>query len=610
MAKLLQSMRGQLLIAVLLFLSVTVLADRFTRSITLDLTEDRLYTLSPGTLEVLRELKEPVQLDLYISKTLVTPYPGLLAWSKRVEDLLRAMQRAVPSAIDLTVIDPEPFSEAEDEAVAAGLQGISLGDGSTLYLGLSATNLVDGSASIPFFSEDRESLLEYDLIKLIIGLSDVARPRLGLLTGLPMQFGAGGPQAMLQGQSNPFAIYNQLQEFFDVRSLTADFDTLADLDIVMLVHPEELGDDQLYLLEQYALGGGRLAVFVDPHAESLDPRATLPVASTFKLLDGWGISIPTTEIVGDRDQAQRVQLGQGGPDDVKDYLFWLALQDDFINNSDIATAEVDQINMASAGVIRLAPESSLAETALLTTSENAMLFNAARAVGVPDPDSLIRDLEPSGVRETLIGRYTGAVTTQFADRAEAEGGLKEGSVTLLVGADTDLFYDRFWVQIQNLFGSRVAIPIAGNGGLVLNLLDHLVGSEALLSLRTRGVAARPFTVVNDLRRAAENRYLAEEERLQNELTATEARLDQLEQARTDANQLYSAEQEAEIDRFRESLIETRRALRDVKGNLRRDIDQLGTWLAFINTGLIPLFVLIFGLFLPRVLRRRRSDLTP
>ena len=608
MPKLLQSTRTQIIISVLLFLSITVLSDRFTRSVTLDLTEDGLYTLSPGTLEVLRDLTEPVQLDLYVSTKLATPYPGLLAWSKRVEDLLRAMQRAVPSAIELTVIEPEPFSEAEDDAVAAGLQGIGLSDGSTLYLGLSARNLLDGAASIPFFSEDREAYLEYDLAKLILNLSDATKPTLGILSGLPLQFGLGGPQAMIQGQSSPFVIYEQLGEFFDLRSLTPDFETLDGLAAVLLVHPGDLADDQLYMLEQYALAGGRLAVFLDPHTESLNPRATLPEVSTFGLLDAWGLTMPTDQIVGDRDQSQRVQLG-GGPDDVKDYLFWLALREQGISSDDIATGELDQVNLASAGVVRIGEDSPLEVTPLLTTSANSMLYPSARAVGVPDPDDLVRDLVPSGTVETILGRYTGTVATQFADRAAAEGGLTEGKITVLVGADTDLFFDRFWVQVQNVFGSRVAVPIAGNGGLILNVLDHLVGSEALLSLRTRGVAARPFTVVDQLRREAEARYLAEEQALQDQLTQSEARLAELQQTQLEGGQLYSAQQEAEIERFRNSLVDTRRALRDVKGALRRDIDTLGTWLAFVNTGMVALLVLISGLFLPRVIRRRRSHFT-
>ncbi len=602
----------QIILAVLLFLSLTVLTDRYLRSLTLDLTEDNLYTLSSGTRDVLKSIDEPVTLTYYFSRSLAAPYPQILSYGKRVEDMLRAFAAENPRNIHLSVIDPEPFSVAEDDAVAAGLKGLPLMDRSTLYLGLTATNSLDGEASIGYFSEEREKFLEYDLIKMLTGLDANPRPRLALLTQLPMQFGPGGPQAMMQGRGQPYVVYEQLQEFFFVEDLAADFTEIpAETELLMLVHPPALSDDQLYAIDQFVLKGGRALVFLDPHAEAMDPRAMTANASTLgPLLGAWGVTMPEGKVVGDAALAQRVQMGGSGLDSVKDYIFWLSVSGDFLSDEDIVTGSIDSLNFASAGVLEQAEGATTAFQPLVTTSSVAMLYDAARAVGVPDPDALLRELEPTGQAYTLAARISGKAKTAFPERAAAEGApnanpaVGEGDINIVVVSDSDLFDDRFWVQLQELLGQRIVVPLAGNGSFILNLADHISGSEALLALRGRGISKRPFEVVDRLRREAEAKYLAEEQRLEDQLAGMEDRLAQLEAQNPDGSQVVSPEVEAEKTRFRDQLLETRKALREVNRSLRSDIEALGGWLAVINIVAVPLLVILFALV--RVYVRRRA----
>ena len=346
----------QILIATLVFLSITVIADRFLRGARVDLTSEGLYSLSSGTKSVLGNYEEPITLEFYFSRSLATPFPQLLAYGKRVEDLLRAFEAVNPANIQLSIIDPEPFSEAEDEAVALGLQGIPLSDGSTLYMGLSATDSVDGEAIIPFFAEEREKFLEYDLVKLLATLDTSAKRTMSLLTTLPMQYGPGGPQAMLAGQAQPYVLYEQLFDFFNVQDLEADFTAIpAETDVLMVVHPPALNDDQLFAIDQYVLKGGKALFFLDPHAEAVNPRATEPSSSSLgPLLAAWGVEMPEGQVVGDGALAQRVQMGGFGPDSVKDYVFWLAVTDGFLSATDVVTGAISNLNFASAGVLQQA----------------------------------------------------------------------------------------------------------------------------------------------------------------------------------------------------------------------------------------------------------------
>lgn len=606
----------QILIAAVVFLSVTVIEDRFFRGARLDLTADNLYSLSDGTKNLLGAYEEPITLDFYFSKSLATPFPQLLAYGKRVEDLLRAFEAVNPGNIQLSIIDPEAFSEEEDEAVALGLRGIPLSDGSTLYMGLSAANAVDGEAIIPFFAEEREKFLEYDLVKLLATLDTESRRTLSLLTTLPMQFGPGGPQAMMAGQAQPYVLYEQLFDFFDVQDLAPDFAEIpAGTDVLMIVHPPELSDNQLFAIDQFVLKGGKTLVFLDPHSEAMDPRATVPSSSSLgPLLNAWGVDMPEGQVVGDASLAQRVQMGGFGPDSIKDYVFWLAVNDSFLSSTDVVTGAINNLNFASAGVLQPVEGATTTLDPLVTTSAASTLFDATRAVGIPDPDSLLRDMAPSGETYMVSARVQGTAQSAFRDRvAEAvvaagadtsNAPVASGEINIVVTADTDLFDDRFWVQLQDMLGQRIAVPLAGNGSFVLNLADHISGSDALLGLRGRGISKRPFEKVDELRREAEAKYLVEEERLQNQLTETEARIAALENQNPDAAAVLSPEQEAEIELFRTQLLDTRKALREVKRGLRQDIESLGDWLAFINIALVP-FLIVLYVLVRLVLRRSK-----
>ena len=607
----------QLVLAALVFLSVTVIEDRFFRGARLDLTSEKLYTLSDGTRQLLSSYDEPIALNFYFSKTLAAPYPQLLSYGKRIEDLLRAFQAENSANIQLSIIDPEAFSEEEDEAVAAGLRGIPLNDGSTLYMGLTVADAVDGEAIIPFFADEREKFLEYDLVKLLATLDTDSKRTLTLMTSLPMQFGPGGPQAMLAGQSQPYVLYEQLFDFFNVEELAPDFTAIPEqTDVLMLVHPPELSDDQLFALDQYVLKGGRALIFLDPHSEAMDPRATLPSSSSLgPLLESWGVAMSDDLVVGDSSLAQRVQMGGLGPDSVKDYVFWLAITDGFLSSGDVVTGAINSVNFASAGAISPVEGATTEIDPLVTSSAAAMLYASSRSVGLPDPDGLLRDMLPTGETYILSARVQGAAKTAFPDRvassvvaagADAAGGpVATGDINIVLTADTDLFDDRFWVQVQDMLGQRVAVPLAGNGSFVLNLADHISGSEAMLGLRGRGISKRPFEKVDELRRAAEAIYLVEEEELQNRLSETEARIASLESQNPDGNSVLSVEQEAEIERFRSQLLETRKALRNVKRNLRKNIENLGDWLAFINIALMPMVIILYVL-IRLFLRRRRT----
>ena len=626
-------------LSVVLFFAVNIISDTWFSSARLDLTQGSLYTVSEGTKNTLRSMPEPITLRYFFSEKLSVKYAGVRAYGARIRDLLRQYESLSGGKLKLEIIDPEPLTEQEDLAVAQGVTGAPTPAGEKIYFGLVGTNQINGREVIPFFIEEREQYLEFDITNLIYKLIREKKPTIGVVSSLPFDTGADGMMAAMQGRSRPFMIYEQIRESFDVQFLEQDFDRIPEnIDVVMIAHPKPLNDKTQYAIDQFIMRGGRALVFLDPWSEiaqqSADPSGAPLDGSTpastnsiDKLMKSWGVSIDGSHVIGVRDRAQRVQFGGN----VAEYVAWVAFSAFDFDRKDLVTGELTDLNLGTLGGIKKLDGATTTLTPLLQTTEDTMEIPISKVKGTPNPDELLRDFAKSGVRYTVAARIQGSIKSAFAAPPPVvlptDGTLPpkplpahlqetKGPANIILVADSDLFNDSFWVQAQELQGQRVAVPVADNHVFVLNAVENLTGSSDLISLRSRGTSNRPFTVVNNIRRRAEANFLRQEQALQQKLTATQTRLAELEGRRSPAGkpggarptELLTPEQEAEIEKFRKELAETRTALRDVQHKLRRDIDRLGTWLAAINTLLVPL--MLVGSALVLAFLRRRSKAKP
>lgn len=624
-----------LALATVIFFAVNILAASLFRQARLDLTQTSLHTLSKGTVELLGSIEEPITLRFFFSERAATNYFSIKNYATRVRDMLEAFAARSKGKIRLEVIKPEPFSPEEDRASAIGLTGASTNSGDTIYFGLEGTNLADGRETIPYFSEDRAAFLEYDLAVLVDRLNRLKKPVVGLLSTLPLATGPGGPMAAAQGRSQPSLIYQQIQERYDVELLGTDVDRIPEtITVLLVVQPTDLKPETLYAIDQFVLRGGRLVAFIDPLSELAAEYAQgdfqAKVSSTLDpLLGSWGVSMSGAQIVADRAAAQRVAVpGPSGGQRIIDYVAWLSLTKGEMNTADPVTAEIDQLNLATVGAIVPVEGRTTTVTPLVSSSKEAMFVPVDDIRFAPDPADLLRRFTPTGETYTLAARITGPVSTAFpggppppTPPAEGEAAKppapplppplaqSSGPINVILMADTDIFDDRFWVQVQEVMGQRVGVPTANNADFVLNAVDTLMGSTALIGLRGRQVAERRFDLVDGIRRNAEVRYLKEEEQLQQKLDETQRRLEALVQQGgegSSASFVVTPEQRAEIQRFREEIASTRLALRGVERNLRKDIDALGLWLRVINIGLVPLLVAAAAVALFILNRRRRA----
>ena len=649
---------GGIVLAVAVFLALNVFANQALTRVRLDLTEHRLFTLSEGTRNVLAGLSEPVTLRLYVSRTLAARLPSISGYVARVRDLLEEYEHAAGGTLILTVIDPEPFSEEEDRAVAYGLAGIPLLDGeSTFYFGLVGTNTLDDQEVIPRFSPEREEFLEYDLTKMIHTLGQAARPVIGLLSTLPLD--GQSRQAMMMGRPpQPWVILERLEELFEVRHLAfADLERVEDdVDVLMVVHPKGLSGRARYAIDQFVLGGGRALVFVDPNAEG-DMAADVPglppipgKSELGDLLAAWGLALDTARTVGDLQIGADVQARVGEKVTTIRYPPWINVPAPLLDRDDVVTAQLGNLTFGTAGALEPLPDAGVTVTPLAgTTPQGAGLIDTNLVGPMADLEALLRDFRPDGNRYLLAVRVGGTAKSAFPDGPPDAGGsgagapdegegdaaspaatdagtsrsaetaaaedesaaptphLGEGEVHLIVVGDTDLLQDQFWVQQQDMFGQRLLIPISANGSFVINALDNLTGSGDLIGIRSRGRFLRPFTVVRQLRQEAELRYRDKEKELLDRLRETEARLTELRTGEGGEVVLTEDQQEAIIE-FTNERLRIRRELRDVRHSLRKDIEALEAALKFINIGLVPIVIGIGGLLagVHRLRRRRRA----
>ena len=615
-----------LVVALALFLAVNIIANQGLTSLRLDLTQNKLYTLSAGSRNILGQLVEPVTIRLYYSSKEFANIPQLLNYGKRVRDMLEEYAAAGQGKIKLQVIDAEPFSEAEDEAVSFGVRAVPLSAGGGQgYLGVVGTNATDDVQLLPLLSPEREDALEYELTKMIYALAHPKKRVIGVISTLPV---LAPPPDPMSGQQHgqDWTSFVLLKELYDIKEMTPEVTTIdKNIDTLIVVHPKDLPRPTLYAIDQFVLKGGKAMIFVDPLAEQdkaqPDPeRPGVPPkldSNLEPLFAKWGIKLAPAKVVGDPTIAVRVSFRTPrGPQEVE-YLPWLQLQGTALNHDDFITNELNSVNVGTAGALEKLADSKLKVVPLLQTDTTAGLIDRDSIIFVRDPAGLLENFKSDGVRHVIAMRVSGQAQTAFpAGRPPSEDqksaapdadfvATSKADINVIVVADTDLLADRFWVHFSSFGDMRMPEPFGNNGDFLINSIDNLGGNDDLISLRSRGQYTRPFKVVQHIQREAEAQFRDRQKALQDKLTETEQKLAALQGEHSGKDLILTPEQKTELETFRGEQLKTRKELRAVQHQLDANIEGLGTKLKFINTALVPLLISIFAIAISLFAARSR-----
>jgi ABC-type uncharacterized transport system involved in gliding motility auxiliary subunit len=621
-----------LVLAVILFLSFNIVTSDNLKSARVDLTQDNLYTLSDGTLNIIESLKEPLTLRFYYSELAGQDLPSIKSYAQRVEELLEEYQRASNDMIRLIVINPTRFSDNEQRAKQYGLQGVPL-EGSTdpLFFGLAGSNLLDGAETISFFQPEKEDVLEYDITKLIYKLSTENRKSVGVISSLEIdgkQYNHEKGEAPKDTDAKSWAVMAELRQLFNVSVLPDNVKRIpSSIDVLMVVHPKEFSDTALYAIEQYVLRGGKLITFVDPYSESDipekdpdNPMSAMVASRSSNMPDlfrAWGFERHPADIVADRKTAIKVDFGARTNNQPIDYVLWQAIADDQLNKAELITSQLKKLEMATVGRFVTLDNATTTVTPLITSSDEAMLIDKRVVQFRNDPMALLTKYQPGTLSYSLAVRVNGPVKSIFPEGVGGDNGQNKKmsghvdqskqDIDVIAIADVDMLQDRFWVQLQAFYGEQIAYSTSNNIDFLINAIDQMSGTNGLISVRSRSGFSRPFEHVLDLQRKAEKRYRTKERELQKILKETEQHIARMQVERSGSGeQILNLEQQQEIAELQTMKDKTQQQLREVQGNLRQDIDKLDTQLKFFNIGLVPFIVALLAIVTGWLRVRKRT----
>ena len=577
-----------LILMFLLFIVVNFFSNKFFSYARIDLTSNKVFSLSQGSKNVIKNINEPINLKLFFSKQVAKDNPYFFSFALRVEEFLNQYQRYSRDKIVLQVIEPEPFTEQEDHAVHYGLQGVPINnEGTEIYFGLIATNSTTGKEVIPFFQPNRENYLEYDITRLISKLNNTVSNKIAVISSLPIQ-GEQGFQFM-QNKSRPWVIWQQIAQQFDPQILEEGQISIIpeEIKVLLLINTgEPLLLSIAKAIDQFVLRGGHILLLVDPISEIKSTQDKVNTDNNEekvplnKLLTAWGVDYDSNKIVASKNNAKQVRYTYEGTETTGLYPLWIDVGADSLAQDDILTNNISKLTFATAGSINVNEQSTAKFTPLVAIKKDGMLINKSDLTKYKaNPISLLREYQPQTKPIVLAARITGQVRSMFSDQVTEQS-------NIVVIANTDFLHDHFWANTQNFLGNQIVIPTSGNGSLILNALDNLSGTNDLIGIRGKDAYAKNFDKIRQLEIISQNRFQQAEESLLKQLEDTKRKLSAMEQ------QKLSVDHKREEEIFRKKLVETRKQLREVRRSLREDIQVLENKIKFYTIIFMPLLIII------------------
>ena len=588
-----------------------------------DLTEGDLFTLSEGSKKLLEDLKEEgdgskLEIRFYLTQGEKGVPVFVSEHGRRIEDLLDQYQEYAGSNIELKKINPRRDTDEEELAVNDGIQLLN----NSFYVGM-AVSFLDTTEVIPLFDPAKSTTLEYDIsraIKNVLKLKE-DRQTIGVMSSLNVWGGpdASNPMAMMNrgAQQPPWFFLRQLQQDFNVERMEATATEISDdIDLLLVIHPKNISDATEYAIDQFVLSGRKLIVFADPLAlkdegNNQNPQMRIPGmggASTLsRLFTKWGVNFENSKVVADFNFRlnQRDPLSRG-----RIMPAYLALGKKAFNQEEIVTRDLGSIRMPYAGsfdVSNLA--TGLTAKELISSSDQAKLVDgmSSQFNGEKIMDSFLtgsEDGKPTGTNKfALAVKISGTFTTAFPDGKPGSSGEEEESDeekttnsnhlkesesenhVCLIG-DTDLLSEEHFLIQQRFLLSQ-------NVSFVQNIVDHF-GDDTLINIRSRN-QDRPFTTIMDLEKEAQSKFEDKLKKLEAEQQAILQDKTKLESTGEGQNQFTLSIDPEALKDIQKKELEKRKQIREIRKELRSEIDLIQLQIKLANIVSMPALVVIAGI---------------
>lgn len=590
---------------VLIYFSASIINTQLFKRFRLDFTQESLHTISDGTKTVLSAIDEPIAIKIYFSQRLGQISPQYKDFYDRLKTFLQNYKRLSNGNLDITFFTPEPYSELEDEALLAGLKSATISSLSEqVYFGLIATNSINKKEIIPFFDLQRQQFLEYDLSLIVHKLSQSKALRVGVLSGLD--------------SFSDTLMMKQLGSLFDIDTLDREMKEISeDIQTLLVIAPEELSKKSIFAIDQYALRGGNILLFTDPLIEGDKQLKQENKYLVKELLKAWGVEYDVSTISIDAQYA--VSVNSNTPSGAKSFKHpaWLEITNQSFAQDNIITSNLEKITVASSGFLTQSKEANnsdnkfipLVQTSPIAMQRPSEMFRNLNAKVLVDSykkgDKTLTISAHISTKDVASIFEQGFVDEENNTTIKAKLVKSIENVNAIIIADTDILRNNMWARANNFLGQSMIIPIADNGRFITNAIENLNGNDAFISLRGRGKVTRPFTLLADMQREAEQKFLQTESNLRQKLSQLQAKIHQQRQNIKDST-LLTKEQQKLIDQAQNEMVNVRKELRSVQHNLRKDIESVKNIFKWSNILGVPILIILFGLFLNRYRNNKRK----
>lgn len=642
MNRTIRAILGAGFVLVIVFSAISI-CQSIGKPLKLDITDQKLYTLSDGTKAILAKLNQPIRARLYYAKTAALKGPDQIRFFSNYYEFVRALLEEYVTVsngmVELEVIDPRPFTDDEEQALKYGLRRFPITQEESFFFGLVVQTQFGVEKVIPFFSPDRQNFLEYDISYLIDTAVTRQKKKIGIMSSLPVMgdnvTGYMAQMMMRQGQQPKpvWTFVEHLRKQYEVKTVATDVNDINDVDILLVIHPKGLPEKTLFAIDQYVLKGGRTIVCVDPHCFSdRPPQMQMQMqlqhsrASELDLLlRTWGLEMPANTFAGDRSLASLAAIrANERPERIIGYLN-LTPEGKCFAEDNVITAELNQVRILFAGVLKEVADSNEAKegdlkinrTPLVTTSNRGSTFTISSPyeLMILDGPTLMRKFTDGTEPMTMGYLITGRLKSSFPDGIKVDSespdpndpnetvattrqvrGLKEAEedCAVVVFSDVDFISDNIAYQ-SSFFGKVV---VGDNATLMLNAIDDLSGSSDLVSIRSRGNFKRPFTVVDEIERKSEAETAEEVDKINLQIAIFQSKLQSILASAKEGQEevigslIVKKKQEAEL-----KIHQAQRQLRQVKMTRREKIENLGNRLRQANMLAAPMVILIIAIVL-------------
>ncbi|MBC8469475.1 MAG: Gldg family protein [Planctomycetes bacterium] len=638
--RVLRTIAAVVFVTVIIFSAISI-CQNIGKGFKVDITDQKLYTLSGGTKSILGKLNQPIKAKLYYAKTAALKGPDQIRYFNNYYEFVKALLEEYAAVskgkFELELIDPRPFSEDEVQALRYGLQRFPITQEENFFFGLVLQTQFGVEKAIPFFSPDRENFIEYDISYLIDTAITRQKRKIGVLSSIGVMgddvSGYMAEMMMRQGQQpkGAWTFVEQLRKQYEVESVPTDVNDINDVDILLVVHPKDLPEKTLFAIDQFVLKGGRLIAFVDPHCFSDQPdqrmmQMGMQVSRSSELntlLKPWGLEMPANTFAGDSTLAAMATIrANQRPEKIIGYLN-LSPEGNCFNTDNVITAQLNQVRFLFSGVLREVADpnesAGITRTPLITTTNRGNSFSISNAYELMmlDPSSLMRKFVEGDKAVAMGYLINGKLKSSFPDGIEIEvedessdeedpndvktvkkqiTGLKEAQQDCAVAVFSDVDFISDSIAYQNAFFGKMVV--GDNSALVLNTIDDLSGSGDLVSIRSRGNFKRPFVVVDEIERQAEEDTREEVDKINAQIAGFQNELQSiLSSAKAGQEEVIGS---SILQKQRDIELKQRRAqqqLNEVKLKKREQMEHLGNVLRGFNMLMTPAVILVIAIVL-------------